>query len=208
MFNKQLPSPGIELVSDDGVVNESSPVVGASVSNVDAAVWGIVLTMDGGAVVPSTSANGVVPVWSSTMVVADESIVTSESVDADVSSTSGVAVVVEASVLDETGLSVVTSVESTVSVDDSLDEMLSVEEDVSASGSSGLSVGLIEPSPPGAIADEIFGVESVEVSLPEASVFESVSPDEIVLDDCCEWAVVSSASVDTSCSVVSDVGVT
>jgi hypothetical protein len=47
LFNKQLPSPGIALTSDDGVVKISSPVVGASVSDVEAAISGTVLWLAG-----------------------------------------------------------------------------------------------------------------------------------------------------------------
>lgn len=133
LFNKQLPSPGMALVTDDeGVVNESSsPVVvvvsagGASVSSVEAAVCGTVWWLDGAPVVadespPPSTGEEVVPVGScsssSTMVVGESDdvlpIITSKSLEsvtsgAGVSSASGVPVtLLEDSVLDGPWLSV------------------------------------------------------------------------------------------------------
>lgn len=132
LFNKQLPSPGMALVPDEGVVNESSsPVVvvvsagGASVSSVEAAVCGTVWWLDGAPVVadespPPSTGEEVVPVGScsssSTMVVGESDdvlpIITSKSLEsvtsgAGVSSASGAPVtLLEDSVLDGPWLSV------------------------------------------------------------------------------------------------------
>lgn len=220
LFNKQLPSPGMALVPDEGVVNESSsPVVvvvsagGASVSSVEAAVCGTVWWLDGAPVVadespPSTGEE----VWSSTMVVGESDdvlpIITSKSLEsvtsgAGVSSASGAPVtLLEDSVLDGPWLSVDWSSGDTwaLSVEDALIGVLpSVDESGSTSvtltASSGRSVGLSLSS---ALTEaSVTAAESVADGIPWA---ESVEVS----------ALVSGASVsiaDSDAGVVDEGGV-
>lgn len=220
LFNKQLPSPGMALVTDEGVVNESSsPVVvvvsagGASVSSVEAAVCGTVWWLDGAPVVADESSPSrgeeVVPVGScsssSTMVVGESDdvlpIITSKSLEsvtsgACVSSASGAPVtLLEDSVLDGPWLSV-----DWLSVEDALIGALpSVDESGSTSvtltASSGRSVGLSLSS---ALTEaSVTAAESVADGIPWA---ESVEVS----------ALVSGASVsiaDSDAGVVDEGGV-
>lgn len=222
LFNKQLPSPGMALVPDEGVVNESSsPVVdvvvisdgGASVSSVEAAVCGTVWWLDGAPVVadesPPSTGEEVVTVGScsssSTMVVGESDdvlpIITSKSLEsvtsgAGVSSASGAPVtLLEDSVLDGPWLSV-----DWLSVEDALIGALpSVDESGSTSvtltTSSGRSVGLSLSS---ALTEaSVTAAESVADGIPWA---ESVEVS----------ALVSGASVsiaDSDAGVVDEGGV-
>lgn len=220
LFNKQLPSPGMALVTDEGVVNESSsPVVvvvsagGASVSSVEAAVCGTVWWLDGAPVVADESSPSrgeeVVPVGScsssSTMVVGESDdvlpIITSKSLEsvtsgAGVSSASGAPVtLLEDSVLDGPWLSV-----DWLSVEDALIGALpSVDESGSTSvtltASSGRPVGLSLSS---ALTEaSVTAAESVADGIPWA---ESVEVS----------ALVSGASVsiaDSDAGVVDEGGV-
>jgi hypothetical protein len=151
LFNKQLPSPGIELMSDDGVVKVSSPVLGASVSNVEAAISGTVWWLAGASVTEEVEASD-----------------SSESVVDDGSSTSGVEAELEETVdpwvLDGDWLSLESSVATSLSVDDSLDVgSASVEDSLDtgpASVEDPLDTGLASVEDP-----LLTGLSSVEDSL-------------------------------------------